>query len=141
MLEYILVVVVLVAAITGMQIYMKRAYQGRIKYSYGAIGQRAARVAQGRDTSRGDPKIEQPEDAVGQLFSPRWSNSTLTVTVHSRSHQTLANTGERVSTVVGGIGPLAPRARSRPLPPHDFVKSSGLDDFSNKRMRDEQMFE
>ena len=141
MLEYIFVIVALLVSITAMQIYMKRAYQGRIKYSYGAIGQRAARVAQGRDTSRGDPKIEQPEDAVGQLFSPRWSNSTLTVTVHSRSHQTLANTGERVSTVVGGAGPRLPRARARSFPPHDVVKASGFDDFSNKRMRDEQIFE
>ena len=136
-----MVIVALLVSITAMQVYMKRAFQGRIKYSYGAIGQRAARVAQGRDTSRGDPKIEQPEDAVGQLFSPRWSNSTYTVTAHARSRQTLATDGERVSTIVGGPAPLPPRARARSLPPHDFVKSSGLDDFSNKRMRDEQIFE
>ena len=131
-------IAVLCVVIVTMQVYAKRAFQGRLKEGFGSIVQRASRVSSGR-SSEDQPNVEHPEDAIGAQFSPAWSNSTETLRFRERTFQTAATSGERVSTLVGG-GPRLPRARAG-LPPAHYSQVSGIDDFSNKPINEEKLFE
>lgn len=141
MLEFTVPIAVLLVAMTAVQVYCKRAIQGRLKQSYSGIYQRASRAAEGRGTADA-PSIDQPEDAIGQLFSPRWSNSTTTISFHERTSQASTTDGETKVTLVGGSGAVVPpRARGKPAPPPSVISGSGFDDFSGKPLRDEALFE
>jgi hypothetical protein len=141
MLEFAVPFAVLCLSMLAVQVYCKRSIQGRLKSSYDGIGQRASRVAQGRD-STDQPTFDQPEDAVGPLFSPRWSNSTLTSTSHQQSRQVSSTEGETTVTILGGSGAVVPpRARGRPAPPGSVTSVTGYDDFSGKRLDDEKLYE
>lgn len=125
LLEHASLIAVVCLVIVGMQVYTKRAIQGRLKEGYELIGQRADQAARGR-LKADDQKAEAEPGAVTPLFSPRWSNTTVTATFHDRSRQTLSPAGERVSTLLD----------------HETLKAGGsVDDFSNKRLTEEKLFE
>ena len=67
MIEYCILIAAVCAALIGMQIYTKRAVQGRLKVS---------------------------SDSIGGQFSAAWSNRHYTKTVKSRREETVTNQGE-----------------------------------------------
>jgi Flp pilus assembly pilin Flp len=98
-LEYSLLVAVFIAAIVGMQVYLKRAVQGRLKSA---------------------------TDSVGRQFSPALSNYSYTRTFSSKRQELITPQGVATSTL---------------LEPEKVITSSYTDDFSDKKLTGEGLFE
>lgn len=125
LLEQASLIAVVCLVIVGMQVYAKRAIQGRLKEGYELVGQRADQVARGRLPTE-EQKAEAEPGATTPLFSPKWSSTTVTLTFHERSRQTLTPDGERVSTLLD----------------HSTLRSGGsVDRFSDKGLTEEKLFE
>jgi hypothetical protein len=124
--EYAVLLGTVTAVIVGMQVYAKRAMQGRLKQGVDMIAERAGNLAQGRQ-ARGESqgKLEPEPGEAGSQFSPRWSRFSVTGTSHARARATLTQDGEQVSTLLD----------------HAVSKRGWLDDFSDKRMNEEGLFE
>ena len=99
LIEFGVLMAMVCAVIVAIEIYAKRAVQGRLKAS---------------------------ADEIGEQFSPRWSNFTSRTTSHQRSQETLSEEGESSSTLLD----------------HAFTRRGPyVDDFSNRRLTDEQVSE
>lgn len=125
--EYSVLFGTVCAVMIGMQVYTKRAVQGRLKQGVDMIAERAGSLARGE---QGRPEHQQQLEAepgeVGAQFSPTLSNFTVTGTSHQRSRASLSTSGERASTLLD----------------HATTQfSGGPDDFSNKKLTEEPLFE
>lgn len=100
-IEYSFFIAFFIAAIGMMQIYLKRAMQGRIKGATQNIG-------------------------GGDLFSPTFSSYKQVVSSGSKIEEIITPQGESVSTL---------------LEPSVTLTESSIDDFSDKKLREEGLFE
>ena len=126
-IEYAVLLGAVAAVIVGMHVYAKRAVQGRLRQGVDMIADRASGLAQGKQ-GRGESqgKLDPEPGEAGVQFSPRWSRFSVTGTSHDRSRATLTQDGERVATLLD----------------HAVSKTSGVvDDFSDKKMTEEGLFE
>jgi len=83
-----------------------------------AMGLYAKRAVAGR--------LKTSAESIGPQFSPRWSGFTATTTVRSRARETRTPDGESVSTL---------------LEPSLVRREGYVDDFSNRKLTDEALFE
>ena len=124
-LEYTVLIAVVCVVAVGSQVYAKRAVQGRLKQGVDMIGQRASNLAQGRQ-GRHPEQLEPEPGQVGTQFSPALSNFTVSGTIHQRSRTSLSTRGESASILLD----------------HAVIRSdSSVDDFSNKKLTEEKLFE
>lgn len=132
-LEYAVLIAALCVAIVTMQVYGKRAVQGRLKTNADAIGGIAGVVGSGLvdKVREQEEKFKVSATAVpGELFSAKWSNYQATVTETFRTRQTTS-------------AARATHSESRSeLLDHGVTKIEGfMDDFSDKKLTEEQLFE
>ncbi|MBI2495486.1 MAG: hypothetical protein HYY90_05025 [Candidatus Omnitrophica bacterium] len=97
--EYAVILAAACLAMVAMQLYAKRAVQGRLKAG---------------------------TDTIGEQFSPRWSDVSVTTTTRQRAQNTLRTSGESTST-------LLDHALTR--------RRSTVDRFSEKKLTEEALFE
>ena len=70
--------------------------------------------------------LKRSADSIGPLFSPSLSNFTFTRTTHQKTRDILTERGESASTFLD----------------HGVASTSGyVDDFSNRRLTDEPLFQ
>ena len=128
-LEYLVFIAALCTAIVSIQVYGKRAVQGRLKVNTDTIGGVGGVVGSGlTDKVREqEEKFQVNATAVpGELFSSRWSNYETTITETSRTQQTAKATGESKSKLLN----------------HAVTNVEGfMDDFSGKKLTEEGLFE
>lgn len=100
-IEYSVFIALFIAALTAMQIYVKRAMQGRIRGVAQNIG-------------------------GGDLFSPTYSSYRQVTSSSSVTEETITADGKSVSTL---------------LEPSVTLTEPSADDFSDKKLREEGLFE
>lgn len=129
LMEYAALIAALCVAVVSMQLYTKRAVQGRLRVSADAISGAAEIIGSGLTDRLQDQeaKLRVGRSAVpGQQFSAAWSDYSVMASDTERSRQAQQANGESV----------------RELLDTAVTRLNGfVDDFSDKRLIDEKLLE